>query len=56
MVSILSSGRYLFIHNHIKGTKPPILANFLSTYFYDLKVTFEYIGESPENFMLFSLR
>ena len=28
-----------------------ILAIFLSTTFYDLKVTFEYIGESPENFM-----
>ena len=26
------------------GTKPPILATF-----YDLKVTFWYIGESPEN-------
>ena len=27
------------------------MANFLSTTFYDLKVTFGYIGESPENFM-----
>ena len=31
--------------------KAPILANFLSTTFYGLKVTFGYIGESPENFM-----
>ena len=29
--------------------KAPILAYFLSTTFYDLKVTFRYIGESPEN-------
>ena len=29
----------------------PILANCLSTHFYDLKVAFGYIGESPENFM-----
>ena len=28
-----------------------MLGNFLSTTFYDLKVTFGYIGESPENFM-----
>ena len=27
------------------------LDNFLSTSFYDLKVTFGYIGESPENSM-----
>ena len=27
------------------------MANFLSTTLYDLKVTFGYIGESPENFM-----
>ena len=32
-------------HNHLFW---PI---FLSTTFYDLKVTFGYIGESPENFM-----
>ena len=32
-------------HNHIFW---PI---FLSATFYDLKVTFGYIGESPENFM-----
>ena len=35
----------------LKAHKPPILANFLSTTFYDLKLTFGYIGESPENFM-----
>ena len=29
----------------------PILAIFLSTPFYDLKVTFRYIGESLENLM-----
>ena len=27
-----------------------ITTNFLSTTFYDLKVTFGYTGESPENF------
>ena len=32
-------------HNHL------FLAKFLSTTFYDLKVTFGYIGENPENFM-----
>ena len=31
--------------------QPPFLANFLSTTFYDLKVKFGYIGESPETFM-----
>ena len=35
----------------IKGYVPPILANFLCTTFYNLKVTCGYIGESPENFM-----
>ena len=35
---------------NIKGL-PPFLAIFLSTTFYDLKVIFGYIGESPENFM-----
>ena len=39
------------ICSRIKGTYPPILANFLSTTFYDFKVTFGYIGESPEKFM-----
>ena len=34
----------------IKGTTP-ILANFSCITFYDLKVTFRYIGESPENFI-----
>ena len=33
----------------LKATSP-FLANFLSTSFYDLKVTFGYIGESSENF------
>ena len=31
--------------------QPPFLANFLSTTFYDLKVTFGYIGESPKKFV-----
>ena len=35
--------------NRLKA--PPILVNFLSTTFYDLKVTFGYIGEIPENIM-----
>ena len=39
------SGKILIAH------KPPFLANFLSTTFYDLKVTFVPIGESPENLM-----
>ena len=34
----------------IKGTTP-ILPNFSCITFYDLKVAFRYIGESPENFI-----
>ena len=33
------------------ATAPQIFANSLSTTFYDLKVTFGYIGERPDNFM-----
>ena len=40
------------IHKHkLKAHNQPILANFLSTTFYDLKVTLGYIGESHESFM-----
>ena len=50
-MTLIQNGYAYINYIQVKGYVPPILASFLSTTVYDLKVIFGYIGESPETFM-----